>query len=173
MPKSGFKFRKAETEKFFRNFTREVNALKGRTHKGMINAIIVLQRAAEPGTPIDTGNLRASWFAVSYKGGGNLVPSPRGESFEGPQAADMQSHHSAVITAFENLARAEATDATPVLIFGYSANYAAFVHELVGVNWKRKTKEGVVLAKERWLYKAIQDKKAEILEEIRKHARIK
>lgn len=146
--------------------------MKSRTHTGMINAVIVLNRAAEPGTPIDTGNLRSSWFTVSYKGGGNLVKAPQGESFEGPQAADMQSRHSAAITSFENLARGVGSDSTPVLIFGYSANYAAFVHEMVGVNWKRK-KDGVVLARERWLYKAIQDKKAEMLEEIRKHARIK
>ena len=96
-----------------------------------------------------------------------MIKAPQGESFEGPQAADMQSRHSTAISAFEGLARTMGSDSVPILIFGYSANYAAFVHENVDAKFNRPG------AHARWLYKAIQDKKAEMLEEIRKHARIK
>ena len=47
------------------NLNREIKALDGRIMKGLIRSAILVRRSTEetpPLTPVDTGNLRASWF---------------------------------------------------------------------------------------------------------------
>ena len=53
------------------NLRREIARIKDRSMKGLINAAIVIRRDMDetpPLIPVDTGNLRASWFtAPVYK----------------------------------------------------------------------------------------------------------
>lgn len=147
-------------KKFMRNFNDEIQRMRGRTHKGLINAAIVLQREAEPMTPLDIGNLRASWFVVSYKSG-QESDQPQ---FEGEESSEMTSHHQNVMRHAQGLAARFASPTRPVVLYGYSANYAPFVHENVGASFGRPT------ARARWLFAALQRSKARMLEEIRKEA---
>jgi hypothetical protein len=51
-----------------KNLNKEIKAIKDRTQAGLIQATIIVRRSTEktePLTPVDTGNLRASWFTNS------------------------------------------------------------------------------------------------------------
>ena len=52
------------------NLNREILKIEGRSMKGLIEASIIIRRDMEktpPLIPVDTGNLRASWFTSSIK----------------------------------------------------------------------------------------------------------
>jgi hypothetical protein len=85
-------------EKVKSNLNKEIQGIKGRSMKGLIESAIIVRVSMEktpPKIPVDTGNLRASWFTTrirTLKGIG--------------------------------------------LIMGFSANYAAVVHERIeGAPW--------------------------------------
>lgn len=156
-------FKLTGTKNFMQNLNKEITDMRGRTHRGLIEAAIVLQRKAEPGTPVDLGNLRASWFIVSYKSGSES-DAP---TFKGKEASDMGNHHKNVERHAQALASRFANATRPVIIFGYSANYAPFVHEHVGASFKRPN------ARARWLFAAMQQAKDDMLDKIREHARFR
>jgi hypothetical protein len=86
-------------EEVVRNLNREIKAIEGRSLKGLIRAAIIVRRdmdATPPLVPIDTGNLRASWF---------VNPGHKGNN--------------------------------PFVTLGFSANYAVWVHELIGAKFQR------------------------------------
>lgn len=146
-----------------RNFDKEVRALRFRTLDGLIAAVIELQREAEPGTPVDTGNLRASWFTVSIQGEEEtqLVI----EKFKGDNAGTMQANRSKVVAAAQSVAKRLSKPYRPVVLFGYTANYAVYVHENLDAKFKRPG------AKARWLYTALQNSREKMLSKIAEHAR--
>jgi hypothetical protein len=112
------------------NLNKEIKAIEGRSLAGMIRAAVVVRRSTEetpPLTPVDLGNLRASWFThPGYAPGGN-----------------------------------------PFLTMGYSANYAVYVHEMVGAKFQRPG------AGAKWFQAAFRRNKDRILEVIREEAQIK
>lgn len=147
-------------KEFMRKLNKEIRELKGRTKKGLIEAAIILQRNAEPATPVDLSNLRHSWFIVTDTSVESSTPA-----FTGEDSGDMKGRHKEITGKAKGLAKELGSDAEPIVIFGYSVNYAPFVHEAIDVSFKRPG------AKARWLYAALQTSRAEMLEAIRKHAR--
>lgn len=90
-------------EKVKANLQRELKKIQGQTIVGLLEAAAFIRRDMEetpPLIPLDTGNLRASWFTIPTKVNG-----------------------------------------LPVVLIGFEANYAVFVHEMVdrgaGINWSR------------------------------------
>lgn len=84
------------------NLNKEIVAIKGRSMSGLIKGAMVIRRdmdITEPLIPVDTGNLRSSWFTQPI----HIM-------------AKLQS--------------------IPALLIGFTANYAVFVHEMVGANFK-------------------------------------
>jgi len=82
-----------------RNLNKEIKAIEGRSLKGMLLAVAEIRKdidSVPPVIPVDTGNLRGSWFAYPLE-------LPIG----------------------------------PAVIFGFSANYAVYVHELLGAHFRR------------------------------------
>ena len=79
----------------------ELKKIEGQTMAGLISAAIIIRRDMEktdPKIPLDTGNLRSSWFTDTF-----------------------------------------ITKGKPSIIFGFSANYAVYVHENLepDIDWKR------------------------------------
>lgn len=148
-----------------KNFNREIHALRFRTIKGMIEAVLELQREAEPGTPLDTGNLRASWFSVSIQGSDEtkigLV------AFSGDGKGEMQANHQRVKQAAQNAVQQISKRFQPVVLFGYTANYAVFVHENIDAKFQRPG------ARARWLFMAIQSAQDRMLQKIAENARFR
>jgi hypothetical protein len=127
-----------------RNLNREISNIKGRTTKGLLLAAIDIRRSMEdapPLIPLDYGNLRASFFITSKKGK-NVelsqyeVKTAKFRKAETPKVlAKLRTEHPEVIAqAQEELASHDIG-----VMLGFSAFYAAPVHEMVGetVNWKR------------------------------------
>lgn len=59
-------------DKVLRNLNREIKAIKGRSRQGMHMAALIVKGTALPLTPIETGNLRGSWFSHPLQQGDNI-----------------------------------------------------------------------------------------------------
>lgn len=147
------------------------------TLQGMIEAAKFIRRETEtkpPVTPVDKGNLKASWFTVSSNGiepdvegkSGNFVRNPRVKM----KVKDFKAAHTNAIES----AKAEVESHKvigPMVIMGYSAPYALFVHEMEytrpGVQWSRKGSGG------KWLEAAFKRNKNKIVDLITEKAKIK
>jgi len=131
------------------NLNREINNIKNRTNKGLILAAIEVRRDMEnvpPFIPLKHGNLRASWFIVTKKNADPVskamqVRKAKFRKADTPEilAALIEGHRVA-------LAEADITMSPyPIgVIMGFSAYYAAPVHEMVdakyppeGVHWSK------------------------------------
>lgn len=113
------------------NLNRALKDIKNKSLLGMVEASILIRTDMDdtsPKVPIDLGNLNASWFTTSNMGGGS------DKGFKGKKAAEMAIERSAIIVEMKAVVKAQKE---PTLIMGFSANYAAPVHEMVGVNFKR------------------------------------
>ena len=121
-------------DKVMKNLNNEISKIENRSLKGMIRSTIIIRRSMEdttPTIPVDQGNLRASWFTVSSKG---ETAQGSTAAFKGEDAGKMSAQHSSTISSAK---AALATERRPVVMMGFSANYAGWVHEMIGVNWKR------------------------------------
>jgi len=81
------------------NLNYAIKEIEGRSLKGLLLAVAHVRKEMDnviPMIPVDTGDLRASWFAIP-------VNLPAG----------------------------------PAVICGFSANYAVFVHEMIGAAFQR------------------------------------
>lgn len=81
------------------NLNKEIKAIEGRSLVGLVLAVGEIRRDMDtisPVIPVDTGNLRGSWFAEPLN-------MPAG----------------------------------PAVVCGFAANYAAFVHEMLGAHFQR------------------------------------
>ena len=147
-----------------RNLNHELQNIKKGTQAGLIEAMIHIRRETEttaPITPVDTGNLRASWFSVTAKG---RIPDPIGRrNFKGDKKGIMQSEHSQLIAEAQSMTGGR----EPVAIGGYSANYAAPVHEMLGANFQRPN------AGPHWLQAAINRNKDKLVQIVGNKAKIK
>lgn len=119
------------------NLNREILKIKRRSQEGLVRASIIVRRDMDktsPLIPIDLGNLRASWIIASPVG--NRAESP---TFVGPDAAKLKIDHETVLAEAEGIAK---MNRPPVVVIGFTTNYAKYVHEMVGtkgkpINWSR------------------------------------
>lgn len=133
-------------EEVIRNLNIELKKVKMGSSRGLVNAALHIRRATEtkePFTPMDIGNLRASWFVAAAEG---LQADPLGLSGNFKKgrkhhitAAELRGQYNAITAA--SLAEVRATKGINV-IFGYTANYAWAVHEKVELEKERWSKEG-------------------------------
>jgi hypothetical protein len=83
------------------NLNEAIRDIENRSMKGLIEGAIIIRRDMDktsPRIPVDTGNLRSSWFTTPFYVGNY-----------------------------------------PALLMGFTANYALYVHEMIGpINWNRK-----------------------------------
>lgn len=111
-----------------------IGRIKGRTLEGFIKGAVLIRRQSEdvpPLTPVDTGNLRASWFTV-YTGPRSGETSDG--NFKGDNASRMASEHSAAVSQARSAIEGSKE---PVIVFGYTANYAGWVHENMEARFQR------------------------------------
>lgn len=94
---------------------------------GLIQAAILIRQdmeKSEPKIPIDTGNLRASWFTSVTNGKGQVETAGGGGDPDFPKIASVAQ---SILTTKPN----------PALLMGFSANYAIFVHENAEAQFQR------------------------------------
>jgi len=119
-------------KKVMRNLNKEILKIKGRSMIGLIEAAIIIRRDMEktpPLTPVDLGNLRASFF-ITTGTGKSVGEQPK---WKGDNASTLAADHSNNVGAVKSEIAGK-----PVVALGFSANYAGYVHETKGSkNWKR------------------------------------
>lgn len=145
------------------NLNKEVKKIEGRSLKGLIRASILVRRDMEhkfPLIPVDLGNLRASWFIVTSKGG---QPAGRASKFRGESGGKMASEHGEVVGEGATMVRGK----YPALAMGFSAFYAWYVHENVGQRFRRPGSGA------KFFQGALNRNKKQILNTIAKEAKIR
>lgn len=119
------------------NLNKELKSLENKTFEGLIRCAILIRRETEqnpPVTPVDTGNLRASWFATTAR-----TQQGKGAQFKGENAQGMQEAHKSTIADSTTVAK---NQGKPFLVMGYSASYAVYVHEMVNADFTSPRRRG-------------------------------
>ena len=154
-----------------KNLNSEIKKIRGATRKGLIKATIKVAGDSMRITPIDTSNLVHSIFTVVAGGGepahetGN--PEFKQASPTTKRKADvgrLQADHRQNV----NEAKADGSYLVPIGTIGYTAYYAAYVHEMSNdVNW---TKSGTG---NKFLETSFKQNHKEILNIIQREAQIR
>lgn len=127
-------------DKVMNNLNKEMNKIEGTvTKKGFARVAMAVYQDMEgnyPKIPVRTGNLRASWFVSikGHKGDISNVGTGFSKTISGVSTGAKQGQASVVSSARSVVNSSK----QPMMIFGFSAGYAAAVHEMKGsVNWNR------------------------------------
>jgi hypothetical protein len=127
------------------NLNKELVKLKGdKAIRAFIrSAIRVRQQMAKnpPKVPVDLANLDHSWFVATSK-----QTKGEGAKFEGSDAGVMSAEHKQVISNEKTVVLGAKQ---PLMSMGFSANYAAFVHEMINADFQRPKKVGGKMRKRR------------------------
>lgn len=153
-----------------RNLNKHIAEIKAGTMRGYIRAAIIIRRSMdlqEPLIPVDLGNLRASWFVVTSGGDFDSQEPTEAPSrgFVGDNAYQLAIDRSNVISGMQTAADILSAKG-PVVIFGFSANYAMRVHENYGAHFQRPGSGAG------FLIGAIYNNKADVLKVILEEAKI-
>ena len=148
-----------------RRLDRQIRKIKGRTERGVIRAAIVIIRGTEkvpPLTPLRSGNLRASRFVVTSQGDTEEGQSPVFVDSDSAEAGELSADHASMLSSTTREAK---TFRGPTAIIGYTAFYAASVHEKVGANFRRPG------AGAKWLSASMKRNRDEVLDKIEKEVK--
>jgi len=107
------------------NLNKELGKMKKASVKGLIEASIIIRRDMDktpPIIPIDQGNLRSSWFVTTA----NKTAKGQSPKFKGDNAGKMNADHNRVISSAKGIAMGFRW---PVVVMGFTAEYATDVHE--------------------------------------------
>lgn len=154
-------------DKVMKNLNTEISAIKDRSMKGLIKGAIIIRRSMDktpPLIPVDTGNLRASWFVVSAKG--LKTEKPVFKDTTPKKLALLNSSYSATVAEAQGVVAGQ----TSFIVIGFGANYTMPVHEMYGkgdVNWKRPN------SGPKFFESAIKRNKDKIIKTIAENAQIK
>ncbi len=140
------------------NINREIRRIKGATMRGLIIGAGIIHKDTEktpPLTPVDTGNLRSSYFVVTSKsivvGKAALTGEGTTGRFKGENAHRMLNDHSSTISEAQQVVNAYGeAGKRNVLMMGYTAHYALFVHENIGMTEQPGWRYGPGPGKKRW-----------------------
>ena len=152
------------------NLNKQIEGIKNRSVKGLIMSAAHIREQTEhklPLTPVDYGNLRASWFVVTAD---RVVPTKGPKTFKGPDANEISSQKEGAIMEGQGEMGRISTKDKKFLMMGYGANYAGFVHEFIPemmVNFKRPGSDA------KWLQAHLYESTNKILQIIKENAQIK
>ena len=148
------------------NLNKELDLIDNKTLRGLIRSAIIIRRDMEktpPLIPVDTGNLRASFFTVTKKGS---VSSPNFRSTKDKKVnvGEMSANHSKAISEASSQVN---TTKEPTLVLGFSAKYATKVHEDTESHRKKEGSGPFFLSQ------ALQRNRKRIIDLVRREAKIK
>lgn len=158
-------------EEVMRALNAELATVQNKSRSGLVHAAAYIRNETEkrpPLTPVDLGNLRASWFVVSSLWGVKEGKSPKFKNRPGRAgkkanlSGKMAQDHSLAIAA------AQATVAAKPLmvVMGYSAYYAYFIHEAMDYRFQRPG------AGPKWFQAAITNNRNQLVYIVGKYAKI-
>jgi len=151
-----------------KNLHKAIEGIEVHSMKALIRSVIIIRRDMDkvsPLIPVDLGNLRYSFFTVTgtswWTDTGEVQPN-KSPVFKGEEGSQLSAEHEALIQQLKTDVRNKL-----IVYFGFSANYATLVHELIDGTFQ-KPGSGA-----KFLELAIDRNRAKILQEIIKHAKIK
>ena len=170
-------------DKVMANLNGEIALIKNRSLKGLIMGAAIVRKDMEktpPLTPVDYGNLKASFFVVTARG----ISYGKSPKFKGHLAGKMSAEHVSTIGEIQGMVAAKSAGGNKFLMLGYSANYALYVHEYLGMPETSSYRYGPGPGKKRkytprpgagpkWFESSFKRNKEKILEAIRLNAQIK
>jgi hypothetical protein len=122
-----------------KNLNKEIMQIKGASLKGLIRAQILIRRdmdLSSPIIPLKWGNLRASYYTVTPIG----VVAGSFPAFTKENAGRLRSGHQSALGKATTVVNSAAAKG-PLIVMGFSAFYAWYVHEMIGggsaINWSR------------------------------------
>jgi hypothetical protein len=163
-------------ERVMTNINAEIRHIENATADGLLEAMEHVHRKADEIIPVRTGAMRASWFTVSngskqtpntfaIKAGKNETLTPSSQK----KVARITGDYSAAVAE----AKSEVESSTgPMVIGGYAAYYASFVHEgIAGTSTiQHLTRPGSQLE---WLKKAFIDSTGTIMKILQRKVRVR
>jgi hypothetical protein len=155
------------------NLNKEIEGIKVKSMGGLIMAAAhIRQKTNDEGnaanlTPVDKGNLNASWFVVTA----TATPYVKGpKTFSSDSVgSEVKAAHSGVVEQARGQVASMTTANRKFLMMGYSANYAGFVHEFIdpAINWNR------IGSNAKWLQNTIYENKEKIVQIVKNESQIK
>lgn len=149
------------------NLNTQLTGIKVRSMKGLVMAAAHIRNETEqtpPLTPVDLGNLRASWFVVTP----TSVAVGKGiGQFKGPNAAKLSTEHTSNVMEAQGMTASQSNATKQFITMGYGVEYSGFVHEMVGANFKRSS------AGPKWLESAIKNNIGKIVQIVKENSQIK
>lgn len=145
------------------NMNKEVAKLRLRSVQGLILSSIIIRRSmakSPPLVPVDVRNLEASWFTVTAM----QTPAGKSTKFKGDDAGVLSAGHMSAKSKAKGMAKSEPK---PLLVMGFSAYYAPYVHENMEAKFQRPG------AGPKFLEAALKNNKDIILKTIKESARIR
>jgi hypothetical protein len=133
-------------DEMIKELNRELERIPGATIQGLIKGARLIRETTEtvpPLTPVDLGNLRASWYVVTSQNVIRVGKSPafkQGVNSHGYEDKELvnklREGHGHELASAKTLAGQ--SKFKPSIVIGYSAFYAGFVHEnLEATEWTR------------------------------------
>lgn len=119
-------------DKVLLGLNKAIDKIEGQTVQGMLEAALLIQGEAQRITPVDTGNLKASAYVI-WGGGKKKTRSRSNPTFTNKAAGKKGSsrrfatisEHTSVISG----RKSRLISTSPFAEVGFTANYAAQVHE--------------------------------------------
>lgn len=149
-----------------RNLNIEVNKIKNGSLSGLLRSTIIIRRSVDldaPLIPVDTGNLRSSWFVVTNRGSVADGANPTFVSRPDNVLDRLRQGHKDTVSKWKGLT----AGVFPMVAFGFTAFYAERVHEALDTNFRRPNSGA------KFFEAAIKTNRARILNMIRVEAKVK
>ncbi len=152
------------------------------TLRGLLEAGLMVKGEAQKITPVQTGNLKASAYVI-WGGGSNVFGNPNRNTSKIKYRSNPTAKNKKVKAGEENVVREHAavlnhrmkSSLEPFTEVGYTANYAAKVHERTGVSHAKldKKRGRVQIGQAKFLEQAFQQNSRRIIAILKKHAKLR
>lgn len=159
-------------EKVMIRLQQEIDRMKKKSNRGLVEAAMFIRNDTERTpyiTPRDYGNLRASWIIVSKKG---LEPDPlnysghfKRNARKNIPVATFKTWYADAVAEARAIVSAEAINRASVM-FGYTANYAMWVHEMIDANFSQEN------SGPKWFQESMDRNRNKILKIIRENSTV-
>lgn len=149
-------------EEVLKNLNREIERIENVTRQGLIEGGLSVLKQSQKNSPVLTGNMKASASIIASE---REVPRPAWKgtkkvALDPVQAALLAQGFEEYVAQGQDEVTRDAKKSITSVIVGFGAWYSLFVHE------RHPTKP-------KFLERALREKMAEVLERIRKRAKIK
>ncbi|MCP4475385.1 MAG: hypothetical protein GY821_12635 [Gammaproteobacteria bacterium] len=160
--------------KVLKGINKEMGKLENASVDGLLEAALLIRGDAQRITPVDTGNLKASAY-VMWGGKGRSIKSKSEPLDQGEMSKRKNTgpDHATVISQRDV---ANQKNRSPFAEIGYTANYAAAVHERLKSRHAKPEKKGgrmVQIGQAKFLEQAFLQNEKRVLQIIRRRAKIK